>query len=239
MVETRHQLAQQWAGHDPSASQDWFKLQDFDPHGEAHVLAASLFEQSELPYHDAFNLVEGMSQNQREALAETLFAARGRFDAPLRAVENTHYIVETTLDQGAYFELKRHRMMTQLPQRLTTRLGYCLPKLIVEAGLEDNFRQTMAATADDFETLAEWNLDVAAYVVPNAYNRRVLLDFNLREAFHLCELRSQPNAHFAIRRLAFRLAEEIGRVHPILGKHLRVEDDVTWQDIQDDHIASA
>jgi thymidylate synthase ThyX len=238
-VEAKDQLANQFQGDDPSASQDWMALLHYDPQGEIHVLAAALFEQSEMPYKGALRQVKAMSTAQRENLVDTLFTKRGQFDAPLRAIENTSYMVECTLDQGAYFELKRHRIMTQLPQRLSTRLGYCMPKLIVEAGLEDNFREMMDATARDFDTLAAWNPDVASYVVPNAYNRRVLMNFNLREAFHFCELRSQPNAHFAIRRLAFRLAEEIHRVHPLLGSRLRVEKKVTWQDIEDIHIESA
>jgi thymidylate synthase ThyX len=239
LVETRDQLRKATRDSESSSSQDWMSLLHYDPLGEVHVLAAAIFEQSELPYQASLKLVEGMSQNQREDAANSLFAARGRFDAPLRAIENTTYMVETTLDQGAYFELKRHRIMTQLPQQLTTRLGYCMPKLIVEAGLEDNFREMMEKTADDFETLAAWNPDVASYVVPNAFNRRVLMNFNLREAFHFCELRSQPNAHFAIRRLAFRLAEEIQRVHPILGGYLRVEDETGWREIETGHITQA
>lgn len=239
LVETRENLIDQVQDKKPSASQDWLELLQYDPKGENHVLAAALYEHSELPYREALKQVAGMGDGQREKLAAIVFSARGRYDAPLRAIENTTYTVEVTLDQGAYFELKRHRIMTQLPQRLTTRLGYCVPKLIVEAGLEDNYRQVMEATAADFESLAQWNPDVAAYLVPNGYNRRVLMNLNLREVFHLCELRSQPNAHFAIRRMAYRLADEILKVHPLLGNFLQLAPDSDWRSIETDHIAQA
>jgi thymidylate synthase ThyX len=49
----------------------------------------------------------------------------------------------------------------------------------------------------------------------------VLLDLNLREAFHFCELRSAENAHFSIRCLALELAEQIREAYPLLGSHLR------------------
>jgi thymidylate synthase ThyX len=239
IVETSENLINLVQEKKPSTSQDWLELLQYDPKGENHILAAALYERSEMSYREALKHVAGMGDGQREKLAATVFSARGRYDAPLRAIENTTYTVEVTLDQGAYFELKRHRIMTQLPQRLTTRLGYCVPKLILEAGLEDNYRQAMEATAADFEALAQWNPDVAAYLVPNGYNRRVLMNLNLREVFHLCELRSQPSAHFAIRRMAYRLAEEILKVHPLLGNFLKLAPDSDWRSVESDHIAQA
>jgi hypothetical protein len=41
------------------------------------------------------------------------------------------------------------------------------------------------------------------------FNRRVLATFNLREAYAFCQLRSAPNAHFSIRKVAERVAQEI------------------------------
>ena len=55
-----------------------------------------------------------------------------------------------------------------------------------------------------FEKLYQFNPNVAQYVVPNGFNRRVLAEFNLREAFAFCQLRSAANAHFSIRRVAQR-----------------------------------
>jgi thymidylate synthase ThyX len=69
-------------------------------------------------------------------------------------------------------------------------------------------------------------------VVPNAFKRRVLLTFNLRSADHFVELRSAPNAHFSIRRIAQRLTEQIRAAAPYLGAHLRAYPGETWQDIE-------
>jgi thymidylate synthase ThyX len=54
---------------------------------------------------------------------------------------------------------------------------------------------------------------------------------NLREAFSFCELRSAPNAHFSMRWVAARVAEQIRNVHPLLGKYMRLPEE-TWQDIE-------
>jgi thymidylate synthase ThyX len=44
---------------------------------------------------------------------------------------------------------------------------------------------------------------------------------NLRTANHLLALRSAPNAHFSIRRVAQAMSEEINRVYPMFGPMLR------------------
>lgn len=74
-----------------------------------------------------------------------------------------------------------------------------------------------------------------AYVVPNAFNRRVLMTLNLRECFHLCELRSQPNAHFSIRRIALRMADLIREVHPMLAGFMRLPEGSDWRKIEEEH----
>ena len=153
-------------------------------------------------------------------------------DVPLRVLEHAAYTFDAVLDQGAYFELKRHRMMTQTPQLLTVELGYTVPRLMIEAGYEEIYREVMEEVADSYRILAEWNPYVASYIVPNGYNRRVLMTLNLREVYHICELRSKPNAHFSMRRLALRMAEIVKEVHPLLASFLRLPEEVDWRDVE-------
>ncbi len=89
-----------------------------------------------------------------------------------------------------------------------------------------------------FEKLAAVNPDAAAYVVPNGYNRRVLLTLNLRTANHLLALRSAPNAHFSIRRVAQAMSEEISRVYPMFGPMLRCSDDENSMMIENEYFTS-
>jgi thymidylate synthase ThyX len=62
----------------------------------------------------------------------------------------------------------------------------------------------------------------------------VLFHMNLREAFAFCSLRSAPNAHFSIRRVAQRVAAEIRRVHPLLAKYLPLPEE-NWQEVENRH----
>jgi thymidylate synthase ThyX len=155
----------------------------------------------------------------------------GPYDVPLRELEYATYDFDLVLDQGAYFELKRHRMMTQTAQHLSTRLGYAIPKAISEAGFEQPYRQAMNLAAAAYEEFAAWNPAVAAYLVPNAYNRRVLCRLNMRELFHLARLRCSPNAHFSMRRVARAMAESIQAVHPNFWAKMNLSEEETSQSI--------
>jgi thymidylate synthase ThyX len=210
---------------------DWCQLIDYDPDGEMKVLAAAIYRFGVMSYPRTLEKVRSASESERVRMAESLLGALGEHESPLREMEHTTYTFDLILDQGAYAEFKRHRMMTQTPQTLTTRLGYVVPRKIVEAGFEVQYHSAMDAAAETYEKLADWNPHIASYVVPNGYNRRVLFTMNLREAFAFCQLRSASNAHFSMRRVAQRVAEEIRGVHPLLAKYLRLPEE-TWQEIE-------
>jgi thymidylate synthase ThyX len=210
---------------------DWCSLVDFDPEGDLKVLAAALYRFGEMSQENALERVRKAHEPKRAEIAESLLGTLGEHDAPLRELEYTAYTFDLMLDQGAFAEFKRHRMMTQTPQRLTTRLGYTVPQLVVEARFEQQYQSAMDAACETYEKLASWNPSVASYVVPNGFNRRVLFSMNLREAFAFCQLRASSNAHFSMRRVAQRVAEEIRRVHPLLGKYMQIPEE-TWQDIE-------
>ena len=215
-----------------ATDQDWCRLIDHDRNGESKVFAAALYRFGEMSYSEALDYIESLGRDQKARLAESLLGRLGKYDVPLRELEYSSYTFDLIMDQGAYAEFKRHRMMTQTPQRLTTRLGYSTPSLITEAGFESRYEAAMESAATLYEKLYEENPDVAQYVVPNGFNRRVLAQFNLREAYAFCQLRSAANAHFSIRRVAQRIYEEMARVHPLLTKYMKLHDE-TWQGVEE------
>ena len=175
--------------------------------------------------------INTLTQDGKEKIASDLFSRLGEHDIPLRELEYASITFDLILDQGAYFELKRHRMMTQSPQDLTCRLGYAVPSLIRESGMAQLFNSDMNAVMELYEKLYAFDANVASYIVPNAFNRRVLLQMNLRSAFHFIKLRSAPNAHFAIRRVALKIAEEIRSRYPLFAKYFNAETGETWQSV--------
>ena len=216
----------------------WCTLVDYDKDGEAKVLAAALYRFAEMPFAEALAYVKSLDESQCLQLAEALLERLDEHDVPLRELEYATYSFDLVMDQGAYAEFKRHRMMTQTPQRLTTHLGYAIPRLISEAGFEPQYRGAMEAASETYEKLHSFNPQVAQYVVPNGYNRRVLAQFNLREAYHFCQLRSASNAHFSIRRIAYRIHEELCRIHPALARFMRLPDE-SWQSVEEKYFSAA
>jgi thymidylate synthase ThyX len=87
-----------------------------------------------------------------------------------------------------------------------------------------------------YEKLYAFNPDVAQYIVPNGFNRRVLAQFNLREAFAFCQLRTAANAHFSIRRVAQKIYEDISKVHPLLAKYMKLREE-TWQSVEENYFS--
>ena len=210
---------------DTIESSDWCQLKDADPAGEDRVLAAVLYRFGDDSYQVCLDQVLNMPVNDKQALVDALFAGMTDFDVPLRELEFTDYEFDILMDQGAYFEFKRHRMMTQTVQTLSTVHGYALPCAMVEAGFESDYRRVMAEAHTLNQKLSDWNREVAAYVVPNAFNRRVLCRTNLREVFHFIHLRCSENAHFSIRRVGRGMLEAIQPLHPLLSAKLNLKND--------------
>ena len=92
-----------------------------------------------------------------------------------------------------------------------------------EAGVVDEYDRAMAAAARAYREIAAEFPHEAAYVVPNAYNRRVLLTLNLRELFHFTHLRGAPNGHFAYRRIALKAYEIAQATYPAFAPFMRCE----------------
>ena len=238
LVETVAELDGLHAGDAANKSVDACTLVDYDRDGEARVLAAALYRFGGMPYPEALNHIRGLSDSACGELVAALLKRLDPHDTPLRELEYATYTFDLVMDQGAYAEFKRHRMMTQTSQKLTTRLGYETPRLIVEAGVQPKYDEAMGVVAELFEKLYAFQPDIAQYVVPNAYNRRVLARFNLREAYAFCQLRSAPNAHFSIRRIARQIYEAILQVHPRLSAYMRLPEE-TWQSLQETYFAEA
>jgi thymidylate synthase ThyX len=222
--------------YQPSETQT--KLISWDQEGENKVLAAILLRFSDsVSFHTCLDHVNQLTDQQIETLVNDLMEKRGQFDQPLREFEYAQMTFDSVMDQGAYFEFKRHRMMTQTAQNLTSELGYAIPKGITESGSGEEYDKAMGEAARVFNKISDWNPEAASYIIPNGYNRRVVFTLNLRQAYNLIRLRAASNAHFSIQRVACQMAEEIKRIYPFLGRYLDLPSGSSWQKIEADHFS--
>jgi thymidylate synthase ThyX len=224
-------------GISPAAREDpprgWMRLIDYEPGAEDRALAAAGVRFCGWGMEESLPRIRAASDERRRLLADALLSGLGEHDQPLRELEHIPYVFEAAMDQGAYFEVKRHRMMSQTPGPLGCDLGYVTPRGFEEAGFLDGYNEAMRSAALEFRTLqSALGAPAAAYVVPNGYLRRMTLSMNLREAFHFCKLRSSEGAHAAVRVLALQAAEQIRSVHPLLGSGLQWEGQPGWRELE-------
>lgn len=192
-------------------AQPGVRLISHDPDAERKVVQAALY-----PYGDA--PLEAPTVADTDAILEALLGDRAnrRQRAP-RALERAQYEFEIVANFAAYRDLHRHRMLTQDRQLLGTSLGYDTPPGLVELGMDGVFRRAVEAAASAHRRMeSALGPALAQYVVPLAFRVRWYFRVNLRELYHLCELRTTPQGHPDYRFVAqemFRLAAE---VHPRL-----------------------
>jgi thymidylate synthase ThyX len=65
---------------------------------------------------------------------------------------------------------------------------------------------------------------LAQYVVPLAFRVRWYFRANLREVYHLCELRTTPQGHPDYRWVAQEMFRRVSEVHPRLARYARFVD---------------
>ena len=198
------------------------KLVHYDNQAEIKLATSLLYSASLETYEDIWSRVCSMDDESRQRIITESLDRLGPHDNPLRELETIEYTFELIMDYGAYREFKRHRMQTYLPQKPTVDLGYFVPQIIYDAGLQDNFHRAMDISNSAYHKIHKELPDVAEYLITHAHMRRVLCKINLRECYHLFKLRTQPSAHFTIRRVMNQALDLARECHPILFEFLKL-----------------
>ncbi|MFH0956615.1 MAG: FAD-dependent thymidylate synthase, partial [Candidatus Aenigmatarchaeota archaeon] len=198
-------------------------LVSYDRDAEDRVLSSVIYRYSDMPHKEALQLVRSLGRAKNTALIESLFAGRGKFDSVPRELENAYYTFDVLVDYGAFRDIQRHRMCTQVNQDVTTAHGYDVPQELKEAGLDGKFRELMEKAEVAFKKICRKFPKEAQYVVPLAYKKRMLMTMNLRALHHFITLRSGREGHISYRKVAWAMHDEIARVHPELARYIRVD----------------
>ena len=197
-------------------------LIDYDKEAETKLVSAALYAFSNAPMEKIKEKVKQMGKENRIKVMDEYIGRRtNRREKPMRAAETVYYTFDILSDYGAYRDLQRHRMLTQLAQPLTVANGYETPPELSELKLEDQFKDCMKKAKSLYNRIREKHPHEAQYVVPFAYKIRYLFVINLRAAFHLIELRSMPQGHPSYRRIAQEIYKSIFKVHPTLAHYMK------------------
>lgn len=193
-------------------------LLEHDPEAERKVVAAALFPQSDVAWKE-------LQGDPAELLERILGDRTNRRQRPPRALEHAQYNFEIVANFAAYRDLHRHRMLTQDRQLLGTALGYDVPDGLAEFGIDGQFRSAIDAAASAHARLErDAGPALAQYVVPLAFRVRWYFRVNLREIYHLCELRTTPQGHPDYRWVAQEMFRLVKEVHPRLARYAKFVD---------------
>jgi thymidylate synthase ThyX len=134
-------------------------------------------------------------------------------------MEIPHYLWEVTADYGTFRDLQRHRVVDAFEwQNLTIDYGYDVPELVIEAGLDADFKKCFSLSEKLVQLMIEKGYaNESQYATLFGHRMRYKYMLNARAAYHFIELRSSPQGHPGYRRIATRMHELISEVHPTIG----------------------
>lgn len=163
--------------------------------------------------------VSTLTQQEIATAIQTHFGTRGdRRHRPGRALEKAFTEWEIVDEYATFRDLQRHRMLCGFEwQQLTPYLGYSVPELVTEAGLEEPFRNCFAISFDLYQMLAQERLlEVSQYATLLGHRMRYSFTASLRELVHMLELRTQPAGHPGYRRICQQMHNRLAEVYPTL-----------------------
>lgn len=199
------------------------RLVHWDDQSEQKLTAALLYSSEGDSYQAAWDRATGMNPEQRQQVIDQTLSGLDRHDTPPRELETVDYTFEFIMDYGACREFRRHRMQTCLSQPLTINHGFRVPSVITETGNHKLISDAVDTAEQAFSTIYQVSPAVAQYAVTHAHYQKLLSKMNLRECYHLFQLRTSPNAHESISEPVTQAMRLVKEKHPSLFQYLQLK----------------
>lgn len=193
------------------------ELLSYWPKQETDMVPDLIFAELSLPSAEIIKAVGKLSKKQKDEIFQTYLGKRlNRRHKPGRAFEFPHYTFEVLADYGTFRDLQRHRVVDGWEwQRLGISYGYEIPDIVMEAGLQNDFRKCFEIAEKLYKQMLKFGYQAEAqYAVLFGHRVRYKFMINARAAFHFIELRSSPQGHPGYRRVVNKMHELIAQAHP-------------------------
>ena len=195
---------------------------------ELNILVPEMiFADSEMPLPMLKKYVKTWPREQKLKIFNAYVGNRLNYrQKPGRAFEAIHYEWELFIDYGIFRDLQRNRML-DMPewQRLTPYYGYEIPQLIKDAGLADSFGKCFELSNELFFMMRNAGYaEEAQYATLLGHKMRFRFIENVREAFHLHELRTKPEGHPGYRKVVKEMHRLLSEVHPLTAAAMKFVD---------------
>lgn len=210
-------------GRDAWRPSDDVTLISYEPENEQELVAEMLYAVSDLPLMEIKRQVTKLSTEQILDIFRGYIGNRlNRRHRPGRALEIAHFLWEIIADYGVFRDLQRHRIVDALEWQMLTPLnGFAVPPVVTENGLEEPFRECFQLSESLYSMLRVLGDGTEQYATLLGHRMRHRLMNNLRQNFHLLELRTQADGHPGYRKICMRQHELLTAVYPLMGRAMR------------------
>jgi thymidylate synthase ThyX len=198
------------------------KLIEYDKDGEDKIIASLLYPELKEPWEKILEKVRRLSVFEKEKILEKVLKDRKyRWYKVPRAFENVYLRFEILLNIGAWRDLQRHRMQTQIHQKFNIDNGFDIPEELEEIGLKEKFVSAIENLEKLYRKIED--KDLAQYAISFAHRVRFLQYQNLRQFFWETELRTTSQGHPHYRKIEQEKAKIIQKIYPLISKYLLVD----------------
>lgn len=202
-----------------------------EPHHPMDELVATLlYRVAQAPYLKILEVVKGWSEKEKQATIEVATRQRGPYDELIKEFRSGYaFNFDILMDIGAWRDMHRHRRCQQVQQNFTTVHGYDVPPPLIDAGLDQEYRQAMDAVRNDIELLKKKDQEASLYAIPFGFKVRCLFKMDYAEAEYISKLRSGVKGHWSYRTVAWQMKQQLAKKFPLLGDGIQA----TPPDVQD------
>jgi thymidylate synthase ThyX len=215
-----HKLAGSYitAEHDTGSSDTHreVRLVDYTTDADAVIATALLHSSSDLSWEQCSAIVKKLSSDEKMQVYKTSWRNMQFYDSPIREFEYVNLTYSIILSAACFGQLKRHRMTSITAQPYNPRLGITIPVSIKEIGKADFFTQIAEKSAKLYDSINREIPVAAPYILTNAHRRRILLQTNARELYHIARLREDAHAQWDIQNISRAMSEQAREVMPMV-----------------------
>jgi flavin-dependent thymidylate synthase len=192
-------------------------LESGESSGDLLILAALVHQVSQAPFEACHHALGRLTPADRQQFMKQVLAQMDVYSAAPRCFELCDCTFELVVSASCFAQLKRHRMMTLLPQGYDPTLGCTIPPSVSQdEGASERFKAIMRAAEALHRKLArQINPAVAEYALTQAHRRRVVVKMNARELYAFSRLREDGHAQWEIREIAHTLIGLARRTMPL------------------------
>ena len=185
-------------------------LVEFENDAERKIAAYCLYSSSQKSIEDLKQIVSTMPDDEiRNILKKYTGFRKNRRHKPGRAFENSYYTFDILSDYGSFRDLQRHRLMTIEWQKMNPELGFNFPDEVKKTPYENECKELITKSTELYEKLEASFPHLKEYSLLFGHNIRYSMTMNIRQAFHLIELRTAKQGHISYRKVCMKMHDQI------------------------------